>query len=103
MFRTRDRLKAAAIKSKSFLLMEAYKKIRSKANALNTRHRKRYFTGKIHSCEGNIKETWTTIDKLINERSKTTNITSLRVDEEMITKPDLIAESMNKYFCNVGE
>ena len=103
MFRTRDRLKAAAIKSKSVLLMEAYKKIRNKANALNTRHKKRYFTDKIHSCEGNIKETWATINKLINKRSKTTNITSLRVDEEMITKPDLIAESMNEYFCNVGE
>ena len=103
MFRTRDRLKAAAIKSKSVLLMEAYKKIRNKANALNTRLKKSYFTDKIHSCEGNIKETWTTINKLINKRSKTTNITSLRVDDETITKPDLIAESMNKYFCSVGE
>ena len=83
--------------------MEAYKKIRNKANALNTRLKKSYFTDKIHSCEGNIKETWTTINKLINKRSKTTNITSLRVDDETITKPDLIAESMNEYFCNVGE
>ena len=31
------------------------------------------------------------------------NYTSLRVDEEKITKPDLIAESMNKYFCSAGE
>ena len=103
VFRTRDRLKAAAIKSKSVLLLEAYKKFRNKANALNTRLKKSYFTDKIHSCEGNIKETWTTINKLINKRSKTTNITSLRVDDETITKPDLIAESMNKYFCSVGE
>ena len=103
MFRTRDRLKAAAIKSKSVLLMEAYKEIWNKANALNTRLKKSYFTDKIHSCEGNIKETWTTINKLINKRSKTTNITSLRVDDETISKPDLIAESMNKYFCSVGE
>ena len=102
MFRTRDRLKAAAIKSKSVLLMEAYKKIRNKANALNTKLKKRYFTDKIHSCEGNIKETWTTINKLINKRSKTTNITSLKVDDETITTPDLLAESMNKYFCSVG-
>ena len=43
------------------------------------------------------------MNKLINKRSKTKNITSLRVDEETITKPDLIAESMNKYFCNVEE
>ena len=79
--------------------MEAYKKFRNKANELNTRLKKRYFTDKIHSCEGNIKETWTTINKLINKRSKTTNVTSLTVNDETITKPDLIAESVNKYFC----
>ena len=83
--------------------MEAYKKMRNKANALNSKLKKRYFTEKIHSCEGNIKETWATINKLINKRSKTTNITSLKVNDEMITKPDLIADSMNKYFCSVGE
>ena len=83
--------------------MEAYKKIRNKANALNTKLKKRYFTDKIHSCEGNIKETRATINKLINKRSKTKNITSLKVDDETITTPDLLAESMNKYFCSVGE
>ena len=101
MFKTRDSLKAAAIKSKSVLWMEAYKNIRKKANALNTRHKKRYFTDKIHSCKGNIKENWTTINKLIIKRSKTTNITSLRIDEETIAKPDLIAESMNKGQCKI--
>ena len=103
MFRTQDRLKAAAINSISVLLMEAYKRIRSKANALNTKLKKRHFTDKILSCEENVKETLTIINKLINKRSKTTIITSLRVDDKTITKPDLTAESMNKYFCSVGE
>ena len=99
MFRTHDRLKAAAIKSKSILLVEACKKIRNKANALNTKLKKRYFTGKIHFYEGNIKEAWVSISKLINKRSKTTSITSLKVDDMTITKPDSIADSMNKYFA----
>ena len=67
MFRTRDKLKAAAIKAKSTILMEAYKRIRNKANALNMKLKKNYFSAKIQSCEGNMKKTWATINKLINK------------------------------------
>ena len=34
--------------------------------------------------------------------SKTTNISSLVVDEECLTKSSEIADSMNDYFCNIG-
>ena len=49
-----------------------------------------------------MKETWNTINKLINKRSKTTNISSLVVDEECLTLSSEIADSMNGYFCNIG-
>ena len=39
---------------------------------------------------------------LINKRLKTTT-SSLLVDGNVITKPEKIADSMNKYFCNIGE
>ena len=103
MFRTRDKLKAAAIKAKFAMVMEAYKRIRNKANALNTKLKKNYFSAKIQPCEGNLKETWATINKLINKRSKTTSITSILEDYVIITGPDGIANSMNKYYCSIGE
>ena len=102
MFRTRDKLKAAAIKAKSTILMEAYKRIRNKANALNTRLKKKYFSAKIQSCDRNLKEAWATINKLINKRSKTTSISSILEDDVLITGPDGIANSMNKYYCSIG-
>ena len=49
-----------------------------------------------------MKETWNTINKLINKRSKTTNISSLVVDEACLTNSSEIADSMNDYFCNIG-
>ena len=52
--------------------MQAYKKVRNKVNSLNTRLKRQYFTNKFDSCEGNLKETWATINKLINNKSKTT-------------------------------
>ena len=103
MFRTRDKLKTAAIKAKSKILIGAYKRRQNKANALNTKLKRQYFSTKIQSCERNLKETWATINKLINKRSKTTSITSILEDDVIITKPDGIADSINKYFCSIGE
>ena len=103
MFRTRNKLKTAAIKAKSTILMGAYKRIQNEANALNTKLKRQYFSTKIQSCERNLKEIWASINKLINKRSKITSITSILEDDVSITKPDGIADSINKYFCSIGE
>ena len=60
-----------------------------------------YFSKKISDCQGNVKETWNTINQLINKRSKATNISSLVVDETCLTKSSEIADSMNDYFSNI--
>ena len=57
MFRTRDKLKTAAIKSRSNILLKAYKQVRNRTNAMNSKLKKEYFTDEIHSCEGNMKDT----------------------------------------------
>ena len=43
-----------------------------------------------------------TITLLLNKRSKTTNIDSLKVNEQEINKDHDMANSMNDYFCSVG-
>ena len=58
---------------------------------------------KTPTCEENLKDTWPTIDKLINKLSKTTSITSVVEDDIIIAKPDGITNSMNKQFCRIGE
>ena len=58
--------------------MQANKRARNKVNSLNTRLKRHYFTNKINSCEGNLKETWATINKLINKKSKTTSISAIK-------------------------
>ena len=83
--------------------MAAYRQVRNKANRMNAGLKKTYFTNKIQEAEGNVKETWSTINKLINKRSKTTTIQSLRVDGITIFDSEEIASSMNQFFCTVGE
>ena len=57
MPRTRDTLKTGAVKSRSDILMEAYKQVCSWTNAMNSKLTKEYLTDQIHSCEGNMKDT----------------------------------------------
>ena len=50
-----------------------------------------------------MKETWKTINQMINKRSKTTHISSLENGDKDITDSQQIADAMNQYFCNIGE
>ena len=45
--RTRDKLKTAAVKSKSNIIMESYKQVRNRVNNQNKKLKKEYFSKKI--------------------------------------------------------
>ena len=103
LFKARDKIKIAAVKTKTEFLISAYRQLRNKATKMNRDVKRAYFMNKIHASEGNLKETWKTIDKLVNKRSKTTNISSLNVDGNPVTDPVGIANSMAQFFCNFGD
>ena len=100
--RSSDKMKKSAMKTGSAILMEAYRHLRNKVNSLNIRRKRMYFSNKISESEGNLKETWNAINQLINKRSKTTNISSLTVEDKSITKNNEIADTI-EFFCNIGE
>ena len=75
--------------------------MRNRVNNLNKNLKQEYFSKKIALEKGNLKETWKTLNLLLNKRSKTTNVESLNVDE-VITENSDIAKSMNEFFCSVG-
>ena len=103
MCKARDKLKKQAIRSKSEVLMQSYRHIRNKVNKMNEELKRHYFTHKIASCEGDLKRTWQTINNVLNKKSKTTNIASLNIDGKHISTNADIAESMNSFFCTIGE
>ena len=93
---SRDRLKKAAIKNKSPAQMSAYRHLRNQVNCLNSKLKKEYFTNRIKSAEGNMKETWSTMNQFLNKRSKSTCITSIDVDGLLISNKQQIASKMNE-------
>ena len=103
LVKTRDKLKIKAVRSNSKLLMQSYKQIRNKANNLNKRLKREYFSEKITKFQGDQKKTWKTINQVINKKSSTKFVASLEVDGERISDSVKIASSMNEFFCTIAD
>ena len=101
--RQRGRIKTAAVKRKSAILVNAYKQLRNKANILNKNLKREYFSKKLAAGKSDLKQSWKTINLPLNKRSKTTNIDSIKVNEQEINNDHDIANSMKNYFCSVGK
>ena len=101
--RLRDKLKIAAVKNESSILMSSYRHLRNKVSNLNKQLKRDYFSNKIASYRGNLKDSWKTINQLQNKRSKTTNIDSVKVDDHVINEPAQVSRAVNDYFCNIGK
>ena len=99
----RDRLKKAALKNKSPILMDSYRQIRNRVNSLNIQLKKQYFSTKISECRGNMKESWKAINELLNKRSKFCNIDCLKDSGNGINNRKEISNIMNSFFCTIGE
>ena len=82
--------------------MSAFRRLRNRATRMNREAKTAYFSDRIQASQGDLKETWATINKLVNKRSKTTNIKALEVDSQNIDDPVGMANSMNEFFSNIG-
>ena len=69
---------------------------------LNIELKRKFFTNKISSQNGDLKSKWKTINTVLNKRSKTTQIATLEVDGSLISDSNSIAESMNDFFSSIG-
>ena len=89
--RSRDILKKRALALNSEILMHAYKNLRNQVNGENERHKQQYLSNKIKRVEGDIKGTWKTVNKLLND------IPYLEEDGEIITDPQNTADKLNTF------
>ena len=103
LMRNRDRLKIAALKSKSTVLMDSYRQARNKVNSVNIKLKKQCFSAKISECRGNMKESWKTINEVLNKRSKSCNIDCIKDSGNAIVNKKDISNAMNSFFCTIGE
>ena len=101
--RSRDRLKKLAVSHKFHILMQAYKQMRNRVNKLNLNLKREFFTNKIASYDGDLKNTWKTINQVLHKKSLTTHIPYLEVEGKTVSGDTAIAESMNNFVCEIGK
>ena len=99
----RDRMKKVTLQRKSSVMMETYRQLRNKVNTMNIKFKKQYFSNKISACKGNVKESWKTINELLNRRSKSCNIDFLKDSDKETRQGKDISNLMNEYFCSIGK
>ena len=102
LMRTRDKLKKSAVKGKSPILMDSYRKIRNKVNALNAQLKKQHYTNRISASYGNMKESWKAINELsTRDQNQVTLIVSKESGTEIRNKKD-VSNAMNNFFSTIG-
>ena len=57
----------------------------------------------MNECKGNMKETWNTTNALLNKRCKSPSIASLTEGDVQIHEKREISNTMNDYFCTIGQ
>ena len=70
---------------------------------LNKKLKREYFSEKITHVQGDLKKTRKTINQVINKKSNTAFVTSLKVDGASISDSAKIASSMKEFFCTIGD
>ena len=75
---------------------QQYKKLRNAVNIENARTKTDYFTQKLGEANNNnnIKKTWKILNSVLSERSKTTTIHKLEVNDNDVSDPKKISDEL---------
>ncbi len=98
----RDYLKEKAISLHSPYYFQAYKQCKNQLNKCIKETKRLYCNSKL-SNSTNSKESWQTINELLNRTSKTTAINEININGKTTVGDEEIAKEFNKYFSEVGK
>ena len=83
--------------------MDSHRQVLNKVNSRNIQLKKQYFTDKVSTCQGNMKESWKAVNKLFNKRSKSSNIKCLKEAGTETVHKKGISDAMNNFPCYIGK
>ena len=98
----RDYLKKKAVKTNSSAYHNAYKSLRNEINKKIIHAKRNYYTTCVDKNRSNSKQLWKHINQLVNKSPKSTNVSAIQIDEQVVTKNETIAELFNEYFTDIG-
>ena len=102
----RDYLKRRAVASKCETQVTTFKRQRTRVNNLIRSAKRNFCMETIDGNRNNPKEMWKNINIILGRRgrcSKTTSISSIKVNNNIYKSEEEIAENLNTYFSEIGE
>ena len=104
LMRNRDYHKKRAIKYASQTHWESFKKLRNEVNIQMRNAKSIFFRDKINDCSrsNDPKKAWTLINTLLGKNNKPNNLSELLVNDNLVSDPKSMADSLNDYFVNIG-
>ena len=99
----RDFLKKKAIQTNSTACYNAYKSLRNKISKQIIHAKRHYYTDCIDRNKNNTKQMWKNINHLINKESKSTNISLLQMDDQIVVESVSMSNLFNEYFTDIGQ
>ena len=83
-------------------LKQVYNKFRNSVNRDIKKSREKHYVNYFDSCKNNMKKTWKGINELMSSGKKSSNITQIEHNKELITDSKKIVDTFNNFFANVG-
>lgn len=80
-----------------------FKKAKNQYNRQIKETKCSYYQGKLHSNSGNLKQTWKTLNELMNRTSNKNKIPEMKDGNGEIIDETLIPDAFNTYFVELGE
>ena len=104
---------AKSIKNKNKLFMlykrhptkenhESYKKYRNVLHHIIRKTERNYYNDKLKDLRTNLKNKWKIIKLIINQKSNNICQSHFKINNKLVSDKQIIAESFNEYFNNVG-
>lgn len=83
-------------------LREYYRQYRNRLNHLVKMCKQKFYSNKIKSDLNNSAKIWKTINQLTGRETSKTKITKIKHENELITAPHVICDTINRYFVDTG-
>lgn len=99
----RDKLKSTAIRSGDSQDWASYKRSKNIVTNKIKKAKSKYYHDQLKDNSNNPSETWKILNEVMCKNNKSGNkISCLNLNDTKITDADEIAETFNKYFCEIG-
>ena len=99
---TRDEYHAEAIKTGNPNTWSVYRKLRNHVTKLARKSKTNFFKSAIQNSKGDSKTMWSHVNKLF-PKTKSSGISSLKIDGRLITTPKDRANKFNTFFVSIGD